>query len=105
MEGSENAYITGTWNTETGVFEKWMEPVLDEFGLVKYYPESGALYKKGEPVYDRDGDYVTYRYEELLEMENRAAYHLNEREKLLDVGDPENEADDVPLKHGKESPI
>ena len=40
MEGSENAYITGTWNTETGVFEKWMEPVLDEFGLVKYYPES-----------------------------------------------------------------
>lgn len=21
MEGSENAYITGTWNTETGVFE------------------------------------------------------------------------------------
>lgn len=52
-----------------------MEPVLDEFGLVKYYPESGALYKKGEPVYDRDGDYVTYRYEELLEMENRAAYH------------------------------
>ena len=47
MEGSENAYITGTWNTETRVFEKWMEPVLDEFGLVKYYPESGALYKKG----------------------------------------------------------
>lgn len=34
-------------------------------------------------------------------MENRAAYHLNEREKLLDVGDPENEADDVPLKHRK----
>ena len=101
MEGSENAYITGTWSTETGVFEKWMEPVLDEFGLVKYYPESGALYKKGEPVYDRDGDYVTYRYEELLEMENRAAYHLNEREKLLDVGNPENEADDVPLKHRK----
>ena len=101
MEGSENAYITGTWNTETGVFEKWMEPVLDEFGLVKYYPESGALYKKGEPVYDRDGDYVTYRYEDLLEMENRAAYHLNEREKLLDVGEPENEADDVPLKHRK----
>ena len=67
-------------------FENWNGPVLDEFGLVKYYPESGALYKKGEPVYDRDGDYVTYRYEELLEMENRAAYHLNEREKLLDVG-------------------
>lgn len=22
MEGSENAYITGTWNTETGIFEK-----------------------------------------------------------------------------------
>lgn len=51
-----------------------MEPVLDEFGLVKYYPESGAVYKKGESVYDRDGDYVTYRYEDLLEMENRAAY-------------------------------
>ena len=44
---------------------------------------------------------MTYRYEELLEMENRAAYHLNEREKLLDVGNPENEADDVPLKHRK----
>ena len=44
---------------------------------------------------------MTYWYEELLEMENRAAYHLNEREKLLDVGDPENEADDVPLKHRK----
>ena len=101
MEGSENAYITGTWNTETRVFEKWMEPVLDEFGLVKYYPESGALYKKGEPVYDRDGDYVTYRYEDLLEMENRAAYHLNEREHLLQVGQPEDETDDMPLKHRK----
>ena len=44
---------------------------------------------------------MTYRYEDLLETENRAAYHLNEREKLLDVGNPENEADDVPLKHRK----
>ncbi len=83
MEGSESAYITGTWNPEAETFEKRLEPVLDEFGLVKYYPESGVLYKKGEPVYDRDGDYVTYRYEDLLEMENRAAYHLNEREHLL----------------------
>ncbi len=100
-EETENAYITGTWNPKTGRFEKKMEPVLDEFGLVKYYPESGAVYKKGESVYDRDGDYVTYRYEDLLEMENRAAYHLNRREDLLDVGDPEDEADDVPLKHRK----
>ena len=68
MEGSESAYITGTWNPEAETFEKRLEPALDEFGLVKYYPESGALYKKGEPVYDRDGDYVTYRYEDLLEM-------------------------------------
>lgn len=101
MEGSESAYITGTWNPEAETFEKRLEPALDEFGLVKYYPESGALYKKGEPVYDRDGDYVTYRYEDLLEMENRAAYHLNEREHLLQVGQPEDETDDMPLKHRK----
>ncbi len=100
-EGSENAYLTGTWNPETGTFEKQMEPVLDEFGLVKYYPESGAVYKKGTPVYDRDGDYVTYRYDDSLEMENRAAYHVNERDDLFDIGNPEDETDDLPLKHRK----
>ena len=44
---------------------------------------------------------MTYRYEDLLEMENRAAYHLNRREDLLDVGDPEDEADDVTFKTQK----
>ena len=100
-EGSENAYLTGTWNQETGTFEKQMEPVLDEFGLVKYYPESGVVYKKGTPVYDRDGDYVTYRYDDLLEMENRAVYHVNERDDLFNIGNPEDETDDLPLKRRK----
>ena len=40
MEGSGECLYSGNMELETGVFEKWMEPVLDEFGLVKYYPES-----------------------------------------------------------------
>lgn len=99
MEGSEHAYLTGSWNPETGKFEKRMAPVYDAFGLVKYYPESSAEYQKGEIIKDRDGDYVTYRYDDLLELYNRAAYGIKERNFLFEIGDPEKEKDGMPLKH------
>lgn len=94
---SENAYITGTFMD--GKFEKQLEPVYDIHGLVRYYLRSGETYKKGEAVYDRDGDYVRYKYEDLLEEYNRAAYQIKEHGLLWNVGDPENPIDDEKLWH------
>lgn len=99
--GTEQAYITGTVNGKTGEFEKKMNPVFDRNGMVQYYQDSDVLYKKGGAVYDRDGDYVGYRYEDLLEAYNRAAYSVLDRDALYDRNSGENSSDDCLLVHRK----
>ena len=71
--GTENAYLTGTWDPETGKLEKWLKPCYDSYGMVRYYPVNGETYKKGEAVYDRDGDYLYFRYDDLLEQYHKAS--------------------------------
>lgn len=97
--GTENAYITGTKNGHSQVFEKTMNPVYDRYGLVEYYPSNSYGYKKGNAQYDRDGEYIGYQYEDLLELYNQAAYGILDLRELYDVGNPENEDDDIPLVH------
>lgn len=91
-EGTENAYLTGTWNPEKEDFEKRMNPVYDKFGMVQYYLPDSGIYQKGKLFYDRDGDILSYQYDDLLEMYNRAAYQLLDHDVLYENeenGDPE----------------
>lgn len=67
--------------------------------MVRYYPVNGETYKKGEAVYDRDGDYLYFRYDDLLEQYHKASYTIGEPETLYDVGDPETEGDGKPVRH------
>ncbi len=97
--GTENAYLTGTWDPETGKLEKRLKPFYDSYGMVRYYPVNGETYKKGEAVYDRDGDYLYFRYDDLLEQYHKASYTIGEPETLYDVGDPETEGDGKPVRH------
>lgn len=80
--GTEHAYITGTWDSETKAFEKTMEPVYDRFGMVQYYLPNGENYKKGQGIFDRDGEYLGYRYEDLLDEYNRASYYVRDEDAL-----------------------
>ena len=98
-EGTEHGYITGSvWN-EGNDFKKEMNPVYNRHGLVQYYPENSHLYKKGSAVYDRDGEYMGYRYEDLLELFNSAAYDVLDPPELYSVGNPEEPKDDIPLQY------
>lgn len=97
--GKADAYTAGTLDGKR--LEKRMEPVLDLHGLVRYYLKSSRNYQKGEAVYDRDGDYVRYRYDDLLEDYNRAAYMIKEHEELFETGDPKNPGDNHKLWNRK----
>ena len=73
---------------------------MNENGLPVYYQRSAQTYIKGYPVYDRDGDYVRYRYSDLLRAYNANAWDLQLKAALYDIGnDPENREDDRPLYH------
>ena len=96
-EGTEQAYITGSVKNNGSNFEKTMNPVYNRHGLVQYYPEREEAYKKGSPLYDRDGEYMGYQYEELLELFNSAAYGVLDPPELYGVGDPKDLEDDIPL--------
>lgn len=93
--GTENAYITGSWNAAEKRFEKRMRPVYDAFGMIQYYQKSRDRYEKGKDVYDRDGDYVRYQYDDLLEWYNRAAYTIRDCESLY----AKEETEDALLRH------
>ncbi len=88
--GTSQAYITGTVQGKSGVFEKEMKPVLDKTGLVEYYPSNDVQYEKGHEIFDRDGEVLGYQYEDMLEEYSRAAYRITE--------DPELYGDE-PLLH------
>ena len=76
-----------------------MNPVLNGHGLPEYYQKFGQTYKKGDPVYDIDGDYVRYKYDDLLSAYNSASYSINNQIDMKDVGEEENTTDDKKLYH------
>lgn len=97
---TENEYTIGTWDGAANALQKRVNPVFDEHGLPVYYQRSDEVYQKGSPVYDRDGDYVRYRYDGRLRPCNSNAYEIQKNRDLLNVGkDPEDSGDDLPLYH------
>lgn len=96
LADTEEEWTIGTY--EGGVFKKTVNPVLNEHGLPDYYQQSEEQNKKGKPVYDRDGDYVRYQYDDMLKNYNDNAWKIDTNRDLRDIGaDPENPADDRPL--------
>ncbi|RHV87243.1 hypothetical protein DXA97_10435 [Clostridium sp. OF09-36] len=50
-----------------GKFEKSMNPVYDQHGLVTYYQQSKDIYDKATKLYDRNGDFVRSQNSDNLE--------------------------------------
>jgi hypothetical protein len=94
---TDQEYITGTYDGNS--FNKSMNPVLNGHGLPEYYQRSAETYKKGNPIYDIDGDYVRYKYDDLLSAYNNAAYRINNRTDMEDIGNEEDTTDDKKLYH------
>ena len=76
--GTAQAYTTGTVQGESGVFEKKLNPVMNESGLNEYYPSNSFEYKKGQEVLDRDGERIDFHYDDLLEKYGLAGYRITE---------------------------
>lgn len=93
---TKDEFTIGTY--KDGAFRKVMNPVLNGHGQPDYYQKSEELYSKGRPVYDRDGDYVRYRYDDKLKAYNDNAWRIETNRDLLDIGaEPEQAGDDRPL--------
>lgn len=93
---TKDEFTIGTY--KDGAFRKVMNPVLNGHGQPDYYQKSEELYSKGSPVYDRDGDYVRYRYDDKLKAYNDNAWRIETNRDLLDIGaEPEQAGDDRPL--------
>lgn len=113
MGDGENAYLTGSWKSDSGEeshreasvvrnadgqnlneeillddnngsFEKTMDPVYDRHGLVDYYQKSGESYDKTAELYDRNGELVRSQLSDNLEAYNHAAYGVQEHGVLLE---------------------
>lgn len=76
--GTEQAYITGAVQGESGVFEKNLNPIINKNGLNVYYQESSSEYKKGQEIFDRDGEKIGFHYDDLLEKYGLAGYRITE---------------------------
>jgi hypothetical protein len=94
---TDQEYTTGTYQGKT--FQKSMNPVLNGHGLPEYYQKSEETYKKGDPIYDIDGDYVRYKYDDLLDAFNKAAYRINNKAGRDSIGAEEDITDDPKLYH------
>jgi uncharacterized surface anchored protein len=94
---TDQEYVTGTYDGYE--FIKSLNPVLNSHGLPVYYQRSGQVYKKGAPVYDIDGDFVRYKYDDLLPAYNNAAYRINDKTGMEDIGKEEDLTDDKKLYH------
>ncbi|GLB27171.1 hypothetical protein LXJ15735_34120 [Lacrimispora xylanolytica] len=92
---TDQEYTTGTYQGNT--FQKSMNPVFNSHGLPEYYQKSNETYKKGDPIYDIDGDYVRYKYDDLLEAFNRVAYRINHKAERDAIGEEEDITDDPKL--------
>ncbi len=100
QDGDGKDYTIGTYDSRKNDLIKEMNPVLDEHGLPVYYQKSEEEYRKGEAVYDRDGDFLYYRYDDGLTAKDRNAYIVEDTKDLKDIGtDPETMEDDDPLFH------
>ncbi len=104
----ESGYITGSWKAEkkeeshtsstvrknregqnlngepllndnTGSFEKSVDPVLNSHGLAEYYQKSDGVYHERTPLYDRNGDLVREKEQDLQRDYRQAAYRIEER--------------------------
>ena len=123
----ESGYTTGTWkgsgepsheessieqnrfrqdmndsvlvDENNGDFIKELDPVIDEHGLVLYYQRSTETYKKGEDLYDRNGDFVRHQDSDNLEEYNKNAYRINAHEELYDSSWNEEDPDRKNLYH------
>lgn len=89
---TEDEYITGTFDGKRLV--KSLDPTLDEYGLPVYYQRSDETYVKGTDLWDRDGDYLGYSYDDKLDQENLNAYTVKEHDNLYngDSDDPFNQS-------------
>lgn len=94
---TDQEYTTGTYQGKA--FIKSMNPVLNGHGLPEYYQKSNETYKKGDPIYDIDGDYVRYRYDDLLDAFNKAAYRINDKAGKGAIGNEDDTTDDPKLYH------
>lgn len=95
---TQKEWTVGTFRGNA--FQKSVNPVLDEHGHLDYYQKSEETYQKGKPVYDRDGDYVRYQYDDKLKAYNDNAWRIETNKELLDIGsDPKQREDDRPLYH------
>ncbi len=94
---TDQEYITGTYDGKS--LNKNINPVLNGHGLPEYYQKSGETYKKGDPVYDIDGDYVRYKYDDLLKAYNDASYSIDNKTGMENIGEEENTTDDKKLYH------
>lgn len=95
---TEREWTVGT--LKEGRFKKTVNPILNEHGQPVYYRRTDVIYQKGSPVYDRDGDYIRYRYDDKLKQFNDNAWRIDRIPDLTDIGsDPEEQADDRPLYH------
>ena len=113
----EQAYLTGSWKSaqgeeshresslcqnetgqnlndevllddNNGKFEKSMNPVYDQHGLVTYYQQSKDTYDKATKLYDRNGDFVRSQNSDNLEAYNHAAYAVQEHTLLQTENEP-----------------
>ena len=80
--GTSHAYTTGTIQGKTGVFKKRMNPIVNEYGIVEYYPSSTVEYKKGYEIFDRDGEKLCFQYDDLLDKYGLAGYRITEDPEL-----------------------
>lgn len=95
---TEREYTIGTFRN--GRLEKSLVPALNEHGQPIYYRKSQEIYQKGEAVYDRDRDFVRYKYDDRLRSYNANAWEIQTSGELADIGlDLESDRDDKPLFH------
>ncbi len=96
----ETSYITGTWKSENGElshapstnldgqvllvdnvgqFEKLVTPVLDRYGMVRYFQKSEGGYHTRTPLYDRNGDFVRNKFQDLIIPYSENSYRIGEK--------------------------
>lgn len=125
---TESGYITGSWNGKNsgeshqemtvrttkdgqnlngevladqnnGIFEKILNPVVDEHGFPVYYQRSEEMYDKGTELYDRNDEFVRYQDSDNLERYNNNAYHIQDRNLLFDGDTAKEQQEQAPLYH------
>lgn len=94
---TDQEYTIGTYDGNS--LKKTMNPVINGHGLPEYYQRSDETYTKGSPLYDIDGDYIRYQYDDLLPAFNDAAYRINNRAGMEEIGAEEDVNDDGKLYH------